>query len=193
MTFLEYVFLFLILVLYGVVAATFIVFVLDSAFYGHDLPTSRRAAKALAAAIKRYSPRAKNFYDLGCAHGDLCLRLKKDLPDVAICGIDKGAIRIFFARVKSKILGRKVSFKKRDIFQSDLSDADVIYTYLWYSLMPVLEKKLQNELKQGAVVITNTSHFQDWQAVEKIITYPKVSKLPDFETLFVYVKKQTSF
>jgi hypothetical protein len=55
--------------------------------------------------------------------------------------------------------------------------------------MPILEKKLQKELKQGALVITNTSHFQDWQPTEKVVTYPKVSKTPDFETLFVYVKK----
>ena len=54
--------------------------------------------------------------------------------------------------------------------------------------MPMLEKKLQNELKQGALVVTNTSRFQNWQLVEKAGTYPKVSRTPDFETLFVYVK-----
>src|SRR6056297_2158747 len=50
-------------------------------------------------------------------------------------------------------------FQKKDIFQSDLRKAKIVYTYLWYDLMPILEKKLLKELPLGAVVITNTSHF----------------------------------
>jgi len=55
--------------------------------------------------------------------------------------------------------------------------------------MPPLEKKLQKELKKGAMVITNTSKFPNWKPVQKIITYSKTSNVPDFETLFVYVKE----
>jgi len=51
-----------------------------------------------------------------------------------------------------------------------------------------LEKKLQKELKQGAIVITNTSNFPTWEPMQKIITYHKASKTPNFETLFVYQK-----
>ena len=67
----------------------------------------------------------------------------------------------------------------------DLQNADVVYTYLWYDLMPSLEKKLKNNLKKGAIVITNTSNFPNWQPKETHITY---SKNPEFEKLFVYVK-----
>jgi 2-polyprenyl-3-methyl-5-hydroxy-6-metoxy-1,4-benzoquinol methylase len=167
----------------------FLVLTIESLFRGHDLPTSRRAMRALASTIQRYNPTAKIFYDLGCAHGTLSLRLKKNLPCFEITAIDNSAIRIFYAKLKSKILRRKINFQKRDIFTTDLRNADVVYAYLWYDHMPILEKKLQKELKQGALVITNTSHFQDWQPTEKVVTYPKVSKTPDFETLFVYVKK----
>ncbi len=189
MIFLTYTLSFFILSLYAIGATLFVVFALDSLIRRHDLPTSRRATKALASTIRKYNPDAKNFYDLGCARGTLSLRLKKFLPSLNIYGIDNSAVRIFFAALKSKILKRNVDFKKQDIFQTDLSNADVVYTYLWYDLMPILEKKLQKELKQSAVVVTNTSHFKDWQPVEKIVTCPKISKTPDFETLFVYVKR----
>ncbi len=189
MIFLTYILLFLILGSFVIALFLFIVFIMDSLIMGHDLPTSRRATKALVNTIQKYKPDAKNFYDLGCAHGTLSLRLKKLFPHLEIYGIDNSPIRIFFANLKSKILRHKINFQKQDIFKTDLRNADIVYTYLWYDLMPILEKKLQKELKQGAVVITNTSHFQDWQLTKKIVTYPKISKPPDFETLFVYIKK----
>lgn len=188
MIFLTYILLFLVLGFFVIAVPLFLVFAIDSLVREHDLPTSRRATRALVDTMQKYKPDAKTFYDLGCARGTLSLRLKKILPRLEIRGVDNSAVRIFFAKMKSKISRREISFQKQDIFKTDLRNADVIYTYLWYDLMPILEKKLQKELKQGSVVITNTSHFQDWQPTEKVVTYPKVSKTPDFETLFVYVK-----
>lgn len=189
MIFLAYILLFLILGFLLIVLLSFFVLAMEFLVRGHDSPTSGRATKALAVAIQKYKPGAKTFYDLGCANGALSLRLKKILPCLEIHAIDNSAIRILFAKLKGKILRRKIDFQNWDIFQTDLRNADVVYAYLWHDLMPVLEKKLRKELRQGAVVITNTSHFQDWQPTEKVVTYPKVSKIPDFETLFVYIKK----
>jgi SAM-dependent methyltransferase len=188
MTIIAYVFTFFILVLFAITLSLFLILAIESLVKGHDLPTSRRATIALAKTIEKYKPDAKNFYDLGCAHGTLSLQMKKFLPHLDIYGIDDSSVRIFFAKLKSKILRRKISFQKQDVFETNLNNADVVYIYLWYDLMPILEKSLQKELKQGTVVITNTSHFQDWQPTEKVITCPKISNPPDFETLFVYIK-----
>lgn len=189
MIFLGYILLFLILSFFLLALPISLVLVGESLIRGHDLPTSRRATRVLAEVVRKYKPDAKNFYDLGCAHGTLSLRMKKLLPCLEICAIDNSAVRILLAKLKNKILGRKINFQRQDIFKTDLYNADIVYTYLWYDLMPILEKKLQKELRQGAVVITNTSHFQDWQPTERVVTYHKVSKTPDFETLFVYIKK----
>ena len=176
-------------VLFGLLLPiAFLAVAADSLMRGHDLPTSKRATKALAAAIKRHKPDAKIFYDLGCGHGTLALRLKKLIPCLEIHGVDNSAIRIFLANLQSHILGRNAHFEKRDIFSTQMENADVVYTYLWYDTMPPLKKKLSVELKPGAIVITNTSHFHQWQPVEKIITCAKPSKTPNFETLFVYKK-----
>jgi len=188
MILLPYVLLIIALVVSVVVFLGFVALSLESMFRGHDLSTSMRATKALVATIKKYKPEAKNFYDIGCGRGTLSLRVKKELPALTIRAVDNSVIRIFFARVKSKIFRRNINFNTKDIFQTNLSDADVVFAYLWYDLMQPLEKKLQKELKPGSVVVTNTSHFQDWQPVEKVVTHPKISKTPDFETLFVYVK-----
>jgi len=175
-----YILLFLVLCLSLIASLLFLVLAIESLAKGHDLPISRRATRELANTIQKYKPGAKTFYDLGCAHGTLSLRMKKILPRLEIHAIDNSTVRIFFARLKSKILRRKIFFQKQDIFKTDLRNADVVYTYLWYDLMPILEKELQKELQQGAVVITNTSHFQDWQPTEKVVTYPKTFKTPDY-------------
>jgi ubiquinone/menaquinone biosynthesis C-methylase UbiE len=161
----------------------FFVLALDSLLRGHDLATSRRAIKALIKIISQYKLDSYNFYDLGCGRGTLVLAVKRELPHLTVYGIDNSAIRIFFAKIKSKFSGQKINLKKQDIFQIDLRNADIIYAYLWYDLMPLLEKKLRKELKQGAIVITNTSNFPTWKPIKTYVTYPKKS---DFEKLFVY-------
>jgi len=188
MNILIYFVLILLSVLFAIFVVLFFVFVIDSILRGHDLSTSKRAIRALVKIISQYKPEANSFYDLGSGRGTLVLAVKRKLPHLVVYGIDNSAIRIFFAELKFRLLNRKVNFKKQDIFQTDLRNVDIVYTYLWYDLMPLLEKKLQKELKQGAIVITNTSNFPTWKPIQKVVTYPKVSKTPDFETLFVYVK-----
>lgn len=189
MTFLINLLLIIILVFLILVSFLFMLLMIESLLRGHDLATSKRATRALVDIIRKYKEEGSNFYDLGCAHGSLSLRIKKRLPYLNIYALDNSKLRIIFAKLRNKILRKDINFQKKDIFQADLSKAEIVYTYLWYDLMPILEKKLLKELPKGAVVITNTSHFQDWRPVEKVETYNKTFKTPNFETLFVYIKK----
>lgn len=186
MTFFPYSLLFLSLGFSLIVSFLYLILVIDSLLFGHDLSTSKGTTRALVAIIQKYNRGAKTFYDLGCAHGTLSFRLKKALPHLEIYALDNNPVRIFFAKLQAKMLKRKINFQKKDLFKTDLSNADVLYTYLWFDLMPPLEKKLAKELKPGALVITNTSHFQEWKPIEEVVTH---SKNPDFEKLFVYLKK----
>ncbi|MDP2656317.1 MAG: class I SAM-dependent methyltransferase [bacterium] len=165
------------------------VLVLDAIINGHALPTSGRARGHLVRAIQQYTPNAKTFYDLGCAHGSLSLKIKKIMPALDVHAIDNSALRIFVAMLKTKFLRRGVHFHKQDLFHFDLRNADVVYSYLWYDHMLPLEKKLLAELKPGAMLVTNTSRLPYWQPDYKIITFSGTTITPDFETLFVYLKK----
>jgi len=167
------------------------IFIIDSIVRGHDLPTSRKATKALFKIISEHKSEhktARNFYDLGCAHGALACRIKRKFPALCVYAVDNNSARIFFAKIRAFLFRQDLKFLQKDIFDVDLSNADIIYTYLWYDIMPPLEKKLQKELKQGAIMVTNTSNFSTWKPTQKIVTYHKVSKTPNFETLFVYQK-----
>ena len=180
--------LFLILSGLFIFLSLLIVLMVDSIARGHDLPTSRKVSKSIMKIISQRK-NTGNFYDLGCARGAFAVRIKRKFPALSVRALDNDPIRIFFAKIRAFIFRTDVLFSKKNIFDADLSNADIIYTYLWYDLMPPLEKKLRKELKRGAIVITNTSNFPTWEPIEKIITYPKASKTPDFETLFVYQKE----
>lgn len=163
----------------------FIIFALDSLINGHDLPTSQRAIKVIAQIITAHKPQGI-FYDLGCARGGLVVKIKKEFPGLTVRAIDKNPVRIFFSKARAFFLRQKVFFQKKDIFETNLSQADIVYAYLWYDLLLALEEKCRRELKKEALVITNTSHFAHWPPTQVIPTHPAVSALPDFETLFVY-------
>ena len=160
---------------------------LDSIIFRHDLPTSKKARKMIFKIISERGKKAGNFYDLGCAKGGLVIDIKSEFPSLSVWGIDKNPIRIFLAKLRAWIKGKEINFRHQDLFKTDLSQADIVYTYLWYDLMPPLEEKLRRELKKGAIVITNTSHFSHWEPNRVYITHPK---RPDFEKLFLYEKKE---
>lgn len=189
MIYFKYILILVILSLILIPLLLFVIFVAEALFRGHSLSTSKKASKTLVDVIQKYSPGARIIYDLGCAHGSLSMMLKNEFPEKRVVGIDNSGIRIFFARLRFLIKKREVQFEHIDIFKKDLSDADVIYTYLWFDLMPPLEEKLQKELKNGALVITNTSHFRHWKPIETIKTWQgRAEEMPDHDTLFVYRK-----
>jgi trans-aconitate methyltransferase len=187
MSVLVFIILLIIIVILGSFLVTLFILMIDSLLRGHDLPTSKRATKSVFEIISQQS-NARNFYDLGCAHGIFSLRIKRRFPTIRVFAIDNDSLRIFFARMRAFLFRTKIDFIRSNIFDVDLSDADIVYTYLWYDLMPPLESKLEKELKSGAIVITNTSKLPNWKPIRTVITYPRTSPTPDFETLFIYQK-----
>ena len=149
---------------------------IESLIRGHDLPTDSKTTKLICKIIAEYSPEASNFYDLGCGRGALAIRIKRAFPNLCVYGVDTSSIRIILATLRALLLRADVRFLRKDIFDVNLGNADIVYTYLWYDTMPPLEKKLQKELKKGALVIANTSYFPNWEPIQQI------------ETLFLYRK-----
>ena len=168
-----YIFVILLLLFLNISMVLLFVLAFDSILRGHDLATSQRAIKALVKIISQYKPDAKNFYDLGCGRGTLVLAVKRRLPCLTAYGIDNNGIRIFFAKLKSIFFGQKINFKKQDIFETNLENADIVYTYLWYDLMPPLEKKLQEELKQGSNRYNQYVKFSQLEADRKNYYLPE--------------------
>ena len=162
-----------------------LIFLFDAAFGGLDFASSQMAADAVAKIIRDRYLEKENFYDLGSCRGKFAIKLAKILPGLQIIGIDNSPLRVFSSKLKSIFL-KNITFAYGNIFHTDVSLANIVYLYLPQELMPDLQAKLQKELKRGALVISNSVSFPNWQA-SSIVNLPNDTSIT--KKLFIYVKE----
>lgn len=125
--------------------------------------------------------KVKKFYDLGSGSGNVVSRIAREYPSLKCVGIEYNVTDLFWAKFKNIFSKNKVIYKKGDFFKTDISDADIIYVYLFPEIIERLEEKFANELKKGALVITNTFPLKFKKT--KLIIPEKKRKLG---TLYIY-------
>jgi trans-aconitate methyltransferase len=160
----------------------FFVYLSDGFFGKLDFTTGRLAADNVVKILKDYSLQNGNFYDLGSCRGEFAKEIAKNFPNLKVCGIDDSSLRIFLSNARGLFL-KNLQFEKQDIFNSNFSSANVVYLYLPQELMPELETKLQKELKPGALAISASVSFPNWQPEQIYDLDRKRFKVPK---IFVY-------
>lgn len=80
-------------------------------------------------------------------------------------GVEFNPFLVWFSRLRAQWmgLGDKVSFVRQNLHTYPLSDADVVFLYLWPSTITALREKLMRELKPGARVISNAFAIPEWK------------------------------
>ncbi len=128
----------------------------------------------IAAEVQLNQAKPIKVYDLGSGTGGLCLAIGKNFPQLEVIGIELGLPFWFFAVLRSKLGARKnVRFLKKDFWQYDISDGDIILFYLGDVVMPIMADKLAKEAKSGALIISNTFPLPaSWEPIERT-TVPK--------------------
>lgn len=107
------------------------------------------------------------IYELGAGWGTLALAAARACPEAQVIGYDLAPVPLMVARLHA-FFGRvrNVRFMCRDFFTQDLSDADIILTYLTENLMNELGVKISCETKPGTVLICNTFGIHGWTPVQ---------------------------
>lgn len=105
----------------------------------------------------------QKMYDLGCGDGRLICAVadagaNSHGLELSLLPFSLACIRVFFSKSKSRV---KVSYQ--NIWNTNISDADIIYVWLTPKVMPRLKIKFENELKKGAKIITYVWPIIDWQ------------------------------
>lgn len=111
----------------------------------------------------------RNVYDLGSGWGTLIFAISARFPDYRVTGYERSTFPFLCSWFLSLLIGKNnCRVKYEDFFNISLAKTDIVVCYLCTSLMTRLKEKFENELKPGALVISNTFAIQGWQPIETI-------------------------
>jgi len=102
------------------------------------------------------------LYDLGSGNGQIIIEAAKNYGVKAV-GIEINPILVRLSERKIKKLGleNKAKVYKNNFFNADISEADIVVTYLLQTTNNRLEKKLLSELKPGARIVSLSFTFKN--------------------------------
>lgn len=103
-------------------------------------------------------------YDLGSGDGRIPITAAKRYGATAL-GIDINPQRVREANENARREGvtDRVSFRTADLFETDLSEANVVTLYLLPEVNLKLRPKLLKELKPGSRIVSHAFNMGDWK------------------------------
>jgi SAM-dependent methyltransferase len=180
--------------LFSVIAIIFCflysIFILDSILTNIsikyiDVSSSKKATKIIKDILNELDLGKAVFFDLGSGRGAFSIRIKRLFPQMQVYGFDRSPFKIYLSRVRAFLAGQKVVFVRKNILNVNLSEADIVYTYIWPTTMVKLKEKFEKELKPGSLVIASTFPVPGWEPVLTKETL-MIKKDPGFERIYVY-------
>lgn len=134
-------------------------------------PSTPWMRKALIAELEIVLSDSQNespvIYELGAGWGALAIATAKKFPDAQVIAIELSPVPYWIGKLRAKLGGHKnCRFERADFFERDLSDADVILSYLLVVLLEKLKPKLEKDLKPGSHIICNTFAPPNWTPIK---------------------------
>lgn len=129
-------------------------------------PTSSRKFKKAYADLKAILPKKGKFVDLGSGDGKMVMWASKNGYEAYGIEINPfyslvSKIRIIATRSKGKIINM-------NFYNHDFKDYDIVYMYLFPTVMSKLKDKLFSEMKPGSVIVSNTFTIPGVKEDEKV-------------------------
>jgi precorrin-6B methylase 2 len=126
------------------------------------------------------------IFDLGSGLGTLAISVARRFPRSEVIGVESSPIPYCISRILKSVLGiPNLSFHRHDILQSSLSDASAVVVYLHRAGIRNLKPKLEQELKPGVWIVSNTFAFPDWKP-------EKIANTGDFNNTKIYVYRTSN-
>lgn len=147
------------------------------------MPTPASTRRAMIEGIHHPSP--KVIAELGSGWGGIAIAAAARYPDAHVTGYEGSLMPYLFSRLRKMLHPemKNLRFVKKNFFEDNLSDVDVVLCYLSNPHMAQLETKLDRELKNGAEIISSTFYMPHWLPREQEI----VGGIYDTD-VFVYEK-----
>ncbi len=107
-------------------------------------------------------------YDLGCGDGRVLIMAARRFHARAV-GIEIDPLRFALVQILITILGlrKRITVKLGNFFEQDLSQADIVFTYLLQDTNNKLFKKLDAELRPGTRVVSHNYSYPGWRLMDE--------------------------
>jgi hypothetical protein len=111
--------------------------------------------------------------DLGSGDGRVLMRAVKHFGALGR-GVELNPVMAWFSRLDLFLrgLGPRVEIKRQNMFEADITKADVVALYLFPKANKALESKIMNEIKPGCRVVSYAFSFPNWQPTKKQLYGP---------------------
>lgn len=93
-------------------------------------------------------------YELGSGKAGFLRAFEEKYPKAKFIGIEYSSFPYFLSKIQLSLAKSQINIWKKNMFKVNLSDADVIYCYLFSGMMAKLEKKFQDECKKGTMIVS---------------------------------------
>lgn len=104
----------------------------------------------------------EKVYELGCGNARVLRALVKNTQAKGV-GVEISLFFWLWAWIQSKIFYKNIQIHWGSLFQTDLSQADVVYIFLTPKAHAALKEKFEQELSPGARVITYVWPIEGWE------------------------------
>ncbi|WP_299439806.1 methyltransferase domain-containing protein [uncultured Aquimarina sp.] len=128
----------------------------------------------------------ETVFDLGCGDARQLI-MACAMADVNCIGYEilPEAIRDAKIKIEEAKLSDRIKIRTEDIYQADISNADVLILYFSRSVLGALSLKLEKELPVGARIATHQFDIPGWKEETKKEIMQKNGAL---ETIYLYRK-----
>jgi len=107
-------------------------------------------------------------FELGCGQAGFLRAFEDIYPAARIMGVEYSLLPLLLAKFQTSLKKSRISFRRENLFHTDLRAADIIYCYLNDTMMEKLKEKFQAECRPGTLIISNTFSLPGWPA-KKVI------------------------
>jgi hypothetical protein len=128
--------------------------------------TGRRAREALLELLPKDDPIV--FVDAGCGFGGVVATVGSERPTRRCVGLETAWLPWLVSHIRCALSPNHLKIERRDLWNYDLSEVDVLYAYLSPVPMARLWQKACAQMRPGTLLISNSFVVPDLEA-ERII------------------------
>jgi len=158
-----------------------------------NIPTTAAIRKSMIDIIKQDMAQTEaapyTIIDLGSGSGRTSRHIAKSIPNAHVIGIEISTLAYWQSVLIQKLTRTKnLTYKRANFHDTDISEANAIVMFLLGTLMKSIREKLESDLKDNTLVISNKFKVGGHWTPQKTLDIKTFA--PHQKTLFIY-KKQT--